>query len=130
VSSSFHPHGGHAHGFAHNLGPGWRHGHWHHARHHGHFGWWWVVGGIWYYYPEDYPDEYPDDVDGPPPYVSDIAVPEASFAAERDSIPVYVERDHATYYAPGDSAGVSYRTGTECAEAQRKAGGAGICLVK
>lgn len=29
----------------------WRSGHWVHARHGGRFGWWWVVGGVWYFYP-------------------------------------------------------------------------------
>ena len=29
----------------------WRGGHWVHG-HHGHrLGWWWVVGGLWYFYP-------------------------------------------------------------------------------
>jgi len=128
VSSSFHSHGN-THHVAHDFRRGWRNGHWHHGRHHGRSGWWWGVGGIWYYYPEDYRDDYHDEYDDPPRYVSEIAVPQASFAAEPEA-PVYVERNHATYYAPGDSSGVSYRTGTECAEAQRKAGGAGICLLK
>ena len=29
----------------------WRGGHWAHANHGGRFGWWWVVGPSWYYYP-------------------------------------------------------------------------------
>ncbi|MGH7053855.1 MAG: hypothetical protein ACREFK_15820 [Stellaceae bacterium] len=29
----------------------WRGGGWQHARHQGRFGWWWVVGGAWYFYP-------------------------------------------------------------------------------
>ena len=39
----------------------WRGGAWHHGRHGGRFGWWWVVAGIWYFYPEPiytYPDPY------------------------------------------------------------------------
>jgi hypothetical protein len=40
----------------------WRDGHWRKGR----IGWWWVVGGIWYFYPEP--------IDGPPDYVSDVAV--------------------------------------------------------
>jgi hypothetical protein len=37
----------------------WRQGQWFHARHDGRFGWWWVVGGVWYFYPAPiYP--YPD----------------------------------------------------------------------
>lgn len=29
----------------------WRAGHWRHGNHDGRHGWWWVVGGIWYFYP-------------------------------------------------------------------------------
>jgi hypothetical protein len=29
----------------------WRGGSWHHGSHAGRVGWWWVVGGIWYFYP-------------------------------------------------------------------------------
>jgi hypothetical protein len=37
----------------------WRGRHWVHERHEGRFGWWWVVGGMWYFYPTAvYP--YPD----------------------------------------------------------------------
>ena len=37
----------------------WRGGNWHHGRHEGRDGWWWIVGGIWYFYPVPvYP--YPD----------------------------------------------------------------------
>ena len=37
----------------------WRGGRWHHRRHDGRLGWWWVVGGLWYFYPQPvYP--YPD----------------------------------------------------------------------
>jgi hypothetical protein len=44
----------------------WRSGQWHRARHRGRFGWWWVVGGLWYFYPEPvypYPDYASTDVD-------------------------------------------------------------------
>lgn len=45
----------------------WRGGDWRHGHHNGHLGWWWVVGGIWYFYPEPiYP--YPD------PYVPPVVV--------------------------------------------------------
>jgi hypothetical protein len=39
----------------------WRSGGWRHVRHRGRLGWWWVVGGVWYFYPEPvypYPDPY------------------------------------------------------------------------
>jgi len=39
----------------------WRGGRWNHASHGGRFGWWWVAGGVWYFYPEPvypYPNPY------------------------------------------------------------------------
>lgn len=39
----------------------WRSGAWRHGSHSGRFGWWWVTGGIWYFYPQPvypYPDPY------------------------------------------------------------------------
>jgi hypothetical protein len=36
----------HEHDFGH-----WRAGHWFQGHHFGRFGWWWIVGGVWYYYP-------------------------------------------------------------------------------
>ena len=52
----------------------WRSGYWHNGYHHGRLGWWWVAGGIWYYYPSPvypYPNPYVPPVvvvhDGPPP---------------------------------------------------------------
>lgn len=49
----------------------WRGGRWHHGRHDGRYGWWWIVGGIWYFYParvEPFPDPYqPPVVVLPPP---------------------------------------------------------------
>ena len=39
----------------------WRGGQWFHGRHEERLGWWWVVGGVWYFYPEPvypYPDPY------------------------------------------------------------------------
>jgi hypothetical protein len=29
----------------------WRGGHWIHGPHNGRLGWWWVAGGLWYFYP-------------------------------------------------------------------------------
>jgi hypothetical protein len=39
----------------------WRQGRWHHATRNGRNGWWWDVGGVWYFYPEQ--------LEGPPDYV-------------------------------------------------------------
>jgi hypothetical protein len=39
----------------------WRRGGWIHGRHDGRLGWWWVVNGTWYFYPQPvypYPDPY------------------------------------------------------------------------
>lgn len=39
----------------------WRSGAWRHGSHAGRFGWWWVAGGVWYFYPQPvypYPDTY------------------------------------------------------------------------
>lgn len=48
----------------------WRGGHWYHGPHDGRRGWWWVVGGIWYFYPAPvypYPDPYLPPVSEVPP---------------------------------------------------------------
>jgi hypothetical protein len=56
-----HWHGGEMHRFhEHDLGR-WQGGNWHHGHHLGRLGWWWVVGGMWYFYSEPvypYPDPY------------------------------------------------------------------------
>ena len=39
----------------------WRGGRWFHGPHGGQDGWWWIVGGVWYFYPVPvypYPDPY------------------------------------------------------------------------
>jgi len=39
----------------------WRGGRWRHDVHGGRWGWWWIVGGSWYFYPEPvypYPNPY------------------------------------------------------------------------
>ena len=49
----------------------WRGGRWHNGYHEGRNGWWWIVGGVWYFYPtrlKSYPDPYqPPMVAAPPP---------------------------------------------------------------
>jgi hypothetical protein len=42
----------------------WEGGRWRHEIHNGHDGWWWDVGGAWYFYPQP--------MEGPPAYVSDV----------------------------------------------------------
>lgn len=39
----------------------WHGGHWEHSFHDGRWGWWWIAGGVWYFYPYPiypYPDPY------------------------------------------------------------------------
>jgi hypothetical protein len=44
----------------------WEGGRWHHEMRNGRDGWWWDVGGAWYFYPQP--------MDGPPAYVSDVEI--------------------------------------------------------
>jgi hypothetical protein len=44
----------------------WGGGRWRHEMHNGRMGWWWDVGGVWYFYPQP--------MEGPPTYVSDVEV--------------------------------------------------------
>src|ERR1700720_267709 len=44
----------------------WEGGRWRHEMRNGRDGWWWDVGGAWYFYPKQ--------IDGPPTYVSDVEV--------------------------------------------------------
>ncbi len=51
----------------------WRSGAWRHGRHAGRYGWWWVLGGTWYFYPRPvYP--YPDPF-LPPGFVVEVSPP-------------------------------------------------------
>src|SRR5690349_13141375 len=61
-------------GFHHRDIDYWHHGHWNHGWHDGRIGWWWVLGGAWYFYPAPvYP--YPD-IYRPPVVVEEVPVPE------------------------------------------------------
>jgi len=51
----------------------WEGGRWHHQVYNGRMGWWWDVGGVWYFYPERF--------DGPPAYVSEDYVDDAAYDA-------------------------------------------------
>jgi hypothetical protein len=63
----------------------WEGGRWHHEMHNGRDGWWWDVGGAWYFYPQP--------MEGPPAYVSDVEF--VDDAAGPDGPPV-----EAGYAAP------------------------------
>jgi hypothetical protein len=67
----------------------WRGGRWVHDRHAGRFGWWWVVGPQWYFYPAPvYP--YPDPQ--LPPAVGPAAVPSWYYCANPPGYYPYVAR--------------------------------------
>jgi hypothetical protein len=57
----------------------WRDGRWRHELRDGRDGWWWDVGGYWYYYPEQ--------TEGPPDYVSDVEVADDATTATPSGSP-------------------------------------------
>ncbi len=70
----------HGHGYG-SDGYRWRSGSWRHGWHDGRLGWWWVVGGMWYFHSQPvypYPDFYPPSVvviEPPPVYVQPALPP-------------------------------------------------------
>jgi hypothetical protein len=100
----------------------WENGRWHHTARNGRLGWWWDVGGVWYY--------YPGPVEGPPSYVSDIEVPDETASPSPPSSSQPSNNPRQTfYYPPGSLTGTSYPTVTECWQARDHAG-VGICVMK
>jgi len=104
----------------------WGQGRWHHATRNGRNGWWWDVGGVWYFYPEQ--------IEGPPNYVSDIevsgdATTELSDDATTASSPTPPKPHFVFYYRPGDFLGTRYQTFEECSQIREKAGN-GVCVMK
>jgi hypothetical protein len=97
----------------------WRNGQWHHATRDGRDGWWWDVGGFWYFYPEQ--------SEGPPDYVSDVEVAEDATASP--ATPAPAEPNYAVYYRPGDLTGTRYQTLEECLQVRKQAG-SGECIWK
>jgi hypothetical protein len=74
----------------------WYGGHWAHERHEGRYGWWWLAGGLWYFYPTPvypYPDPYAPPVVLAPqvaaPPVSPLAPPPAQYWYYCDSAGAY-----------------------------------------
>lgn len=63
----------------------WEGGRWRHEVHNGRNGWWWDVGGVWYWYPER--------LDGPPTYISEdyaddvVYAPAAAYAPPPGAYP-------------------------------------------
>ncbi|MCX6786627.1 MAG: hypothetical protein NTU85_02320 [Candidatus Kaiserbacteria bacterium] len=81
---SYHGHGGVSHGERHDFRGHnyhhfsvhqreiWHSGSWRHDHYRGMYGWWWVVGGMWYFYPSPiypYPQVIPEVVFEAPPVV-------------------------------------------------------------
>jgi len=97
----------------------WRNGRWRQAERDGRFGWWWDVGGVWYFYPEQ--------TEGPPDYVSDVVVADDAPAAPAPPLPP-PQPKQAFYYHPGDLKGVPYATIEECTKARERAGDVGVCV--
>lgn len=54
----------------------WEGGRWRHEMHNGRYGWWWDVGGVWYFYPQP--------MEGPPAYISDVEFMDDAYAGGPD----------------------------------------------
>ena len=102
----------------------WGDGRWRYATREGREGWWWDVGGFWYFYPQQ--------TEGPPDYISDVEVADnatTATPATPDAAPARPEENPtmAVYYGPGDSIGTLYQTLEECKQAKEQAG-VGKCI--
>ena len=86
----------------------------------GRFGWWWDVGGIWYF--------YPGPIEGPPTYISDTEVADDTTSVPQQ--PLAESKHYAFYYHPGDLKGIPYDTIEGCTNARQQAGNVGICVLK
>ena len=70
----------------------WRGGAWRHEWHDGRFGWWWLVGPDWYYYPEPlypYPNPYVPPTVEAAPAVAGEGPPPAQYWYYCDNPPGY-----------------------------------------
>ena len=84
----------------------WRTGRWVHDWHGGRYGWWWDVGGDWYYYPQPvYP--YPTYV--PPAVVAEAAPPEVSGPPPAQSQTWYYCDNPRGYYPYVQSCPIPWR---------------------
>ena len=83
----------------------WRSGYWHHGRHSGRVGWWWVIGGMWYFYPQPvypYPDPYlpPTVIVQPAPAQVPAPVPVAPVVPAAPPPPVWYYCEASSSYYP------------------------------
>jgi hypothetical protein len=67
----------------------WEGGRWRHEMHNGRMGWWWDVGGVWYFYPQA--------MEGPPTYISDDFADDVVYA---DAPPAAYAPPPAAYAPP------------------------------
>jgi len=67
----------------------WETGRWRHEIHNGRDGWWWDVGGVWYFYPQP--------MEGPPTYVSEDFADDVVYA---EGPPPGAYPPPGPYYAP------------------------------
>jgi hypothetical protein len=103
----------------------WGDGRWRHEVPDGRNGWWWDVGGFWYFYPE----QIEGQPEGPPDYVSDVEVAEDTPASPTTPAPAPADSNYAVYYRPGDLTGTRYKTLEECLQVRKQAG-SGECILK
>lgn len=93
----------------------WHSGGWHHGHHGGRLGWWWVVGGLWYFYPQPvypYPDPYRPPVvvveQTPAPVVVQMPPQTAPAPSQAPNYWYYCEAAQGYYpYVPSCSSGWS-----------------------
>ncbi|HEY1720610.1 MAG TPA: hypothetical protein VGG27_05150 [Magnetospirillaceae bacterium] len=109
-----HPHAGPGpgawwHGDIHHFGEHdlgiWRGGRWFHGPHDGRPGWWWIVGGVWYFYPAPvypFPNPYvpPGAVVPPPVQYYYYCGPAQAYYPQVGSCPVQWQAVPATAAAP------------------------------
>jgi hypothetical protein len=83
----------------------WRGGHWNHGYHDGRLGWWWVVAGLWYFYPQHVAG-YPDPYTPPPVVVVQPTAPAVSSTPPPSQYWYYCDASKAYYpYVPSCPAG-------------------------
>jgi hypothetical protein len=81
----------------------WRSGYWQRANHGGRLGWWWVIGGLWYFYPQPvypYPDPFRPPVVVVQPSAPVVTVPTAPVVVEQVPQQVWYYCEASASYYP------------------------------
>lgn len=91
----------------------WQSGRWVHSHHQGRLGWWWVVGGMWYFHAQPvypYPDPYrpPVVIQQNPPVVIQsyppvVVAPQVPTSPPVSSAPAYQSSPTWYYCAPSQT---------------------------